>query len=398
MTGADDGLYLTAEEAADALAISLPTLYAYVSRNLIRSQTVRGTRRRRYWKADIDRLNAGKAPGDRDVYGLGLVRETKITLLTDRGPYYRGRHALALAESESFETVAALLWQSDADAIFTQTLPSVPAGFSGLRRALAGSTILEQSMALFPLIEKANPRSYDLSPTGFARTGADVLRWFAAILVGADKPSAAPLHEFLANRLGAPPGFEDVIRRLLIIIADHEFDPSVYAVRAAANVGVTPYDAVLTGMIIYRGRRRAFARAEATSRFLDEIYSAPDPRDVIIRRFRDGEALPGFDSPVYKSTDPRAVALMSALETQLGDDDQLKRLQRAADAALEIAGLSLDTMLPATFIGHKLGLKGQAGAVALLGRIAGWIAHAMEQYHTQELVRPRATYTGPLPE
>jgi citrate synthase len=55
-------------------------------------------------------------------------------------------------------------------------------------------------------------------------------------------------------------------------------------------------------------------------------------------------------------------------------------------------------MLPATFIGHKLGLKSQAGAVALLGRMAGWIAHAMEQYHTQELVRPRATYTGPLPE
>jgi citrate synthase len=398
MMGADDGLYLTAQEAADELAISLPTLYAYVSRNLIRSQTVRGTRRRRYWKADIDRLKTEKAPSDQGVDRLGLVRETKITLLTDRGPYYRGRHALALAESETFESVAALLWQSDADAIFTQTLPTVPAGFAELRRALTGSTTLEQSMALFPLVEKANPRSYDLSPTGFARTGADVLRWFAAILVGADGPSAAPLHEFLANRLGAPPGFEDVIRRLLIIIADHEFDPSVYAVRAAANVGVTPYDAVLTGMIIYRGRRRAFARAEATSRFLDEIYSAPDPRDVIIRRFRDGEALPGFDSPVYKSTDPRAIALMSALETQLGDDDQLRRLQRAADAALEIAGLSLDTMLPATFIGHKLGLKSQAGAVALLGRMAGWIAHAMEQYHTQELVRPRATYTGPLPE
>jgi len=27
----------------------------------------------------------------------------------------------------------------------------------------------------------------------------------------------------------------------------------------------------------------------------------------------------------------------------------------------------------------------------------GWIAHAMEQYHRNALVRPRAAYVGPLP-
>jgi citrate synthase len=36
-------------------------------------------------------------------------------------------------------------------------------------------------------------------------------------------------------------------------------------------------------------------------------------------------------------------------------------------------------------------------AVTGLGRVVGWIAHAMEQYHRNALVRPHAAYVGPLP-
>ena len=33
-----------------------------------------------------------------------------------------------------------------------------------------------------------------------------------------------------------------------------------------------------------------------------------------------------------------------------------------------------------------------------LGRTVGWIAHVIEQYACDELIRPRASYTGPAPE
>jgi citrate synthase len=399
-----EALYTTAKEAAAALGVSIPTLYAYVSRGFIRSQGVAGSRNRRYWKVDIERLKGrrildelSQGPPASGEETRGLDNETKITLLTQRGLYYRGRDVAELAETETFESVAALLWEADPSTVFGKRLPTAPPSYSKLRRSLAELTVLEQAMALFPLIERANPRSYDLSKAGFARTGADLSRWFAAILVGANAPSDAPVHEFIADSLGAPKGFDDIIRRLLIVAADHEFDPTTYAVRATANAGVTPYYAVVTGIIASRGQRLQSGRIEAAARLLEEIVSIPDPRDSIVARFRNGEQLVGFGSPVHDKMDLRAAIVMDALKMKFGDDIELRRLHRAADTAAEISGALMEFILPAIFVGRKLGLKGQELAVGSLGRMAGWIAHAMEQYHGHPMIRPRARYTGPLP-
>jgi len=56
------------------------------------------------------------------------------------------------------------------------------------------------------MIERANPRLYDLSKAGIARAGADLTRWYAAIMVGASGPSSAAAAEFIVTSLHAPPG------------------------------------------------------------------------------------------------------------------------------------------------------------------------------------------------
>src|ERR1700722_7376070 len=118
-------LYVSAEAAAEMLGVNLATLYAYVSRKKIRSQPVPGSRRNRYWKADIERVAGGGEAPAADRPG-GLRRETDITLITEDGPHYRGQNAVRLSESRSVEDIAALLWQPERSALFTSALPNAP--------------------------------------------------------------------------------------------------------------------------------------------------------------------------------------------------------------------------------------------------------------------------------
>jgi citrate synthase len=394
---ADDAMYMSAREAAALLKISVQTLYAYVSRKQLRSRGVPGTRARLYWRADIERLMRGGL--EQSTAGRPVVSaDSEITLLAKQGLYYRGRDAIALAESESFETVAALLWGVDESVVFTPTPPPVPAAYETARRLLDGCAPGERAIVLLPLIEYATGGPHDPSPAGFARAGADVLRWTAAILSGAGAPSAAPIADYIATSLDARPGWGDVVRRLLVLAADHALESTAYAVRALANVGVTPYQAAAAGLMAAHGRRLQQLRLVDATRLLSEILDAPDPRAPIDARHRAGEPLAGFDPAGYQDTDPRGAALMQAIEARFGDDDEVRRLRRAADAAKAVGGSGPNFLLMALFVGHKVGLVGHEIAIAMIGRTAGHIAHAIEQSYGRDLVLTRATYTGPLPE
>lgn len=392
----DDELYLSADQAARQLQVSVTTLYAYVSRKLLRSEQIEGSRKRRYWKADIDRLS-GKLPAPQEQSARAeLATESKITLLTERGLYFRGQDAIALSAHASIESVAALLWQVDEAALFDAPPPAAPQAWLQLNR-LDDMTRSERAFALLPLLERSDPRSYDLSPAGFARTSADALRWYAALVGRAAAPDRQPLHRFLARALDAPAGFDDIIRRLLVLSADHEFDPVTYAVRAVANVGVTPYQAVTTGLIASSGQRFMAERFGAAMRLLLEVLAGADGSAPIIARLRNGEALPGFSGSV-DLPDPRTGAIMDALDALLDGDRSFQRLRQAERAAAQIAKKSMDFILSAMYVGHLLGMRGEELGISSVGRIVGWIAHAMEQFHGGELKRPSSKYTGLLPQ
>src|SRR5260221_11133107 len=146
-----DELYVSAEAAAQMLCVSLPTLYAYVGRKKIGSQRVPGTRRNRYWRADIERIAGGGEAPAAERPG-GLRRETDITLVTEDGPHYRGQSAVRLSETRSVEDVAALLWQAERASVFTSTLPNAPAELPEMLRLLAPASAADRAIALCPFI------------------------------------------------------------------------------------------------------------------------------------------------------------------------------------------------------------------------------------------------------
>ncbi len=116
--GMSGNRYLTARQAAEELGVSVKTLYAYVSRGLIRSEAIGGKRRnRRYRAEDVRRLRERKeqrrdpARAAKGALDWGRpVMESAITLIADGRMYYRGRDAIALSEDHILEQVAKLIW------------------------------------------------------------------------------------------------------------------------------------------------------------------------------------------------------------------------------------------------------------------------------------------------
>ena len=391
----DDELFLSAHRAAEALGVSVTTLYAYVSRKKIRSQRMPGSRQRRYWKADIDRIQGVSSAAPLARPG-GLTRDTDITLITEQGPFYRGQSAVELSDTHDLEQTAGLLWRSSSQQAFGETLPKEPPQLAAWLELLAGSSTADRATALFPLIELNNPRAYDLSHEGMCRTGADVLRWLGALLVGAPGPSDEPLHLMVARSLGASAEMADLIRRTLVLSADHGFEPGTYAVRAVASTGVTPYRSVLTGLSVSMGQRTLSGRFESLARLLSEVEAAADPADPVVRRIREGEDLPGFGSNLYARGDPRARAVLGRLDAMFAGDRGFQKLKRAIAVAHEVRGLDPDFALTHVYIARRLGLEGR-NSLFVLGRAAGWVAHAIEQYQAGGVIREPSMYTGPLP-
>lgn len=369
-------MYLTAAEAARALGVSLPTLYAYTSRGQVRSEPVPGrTRERRYLKQDIDRLRDRKAarrdPAKAAAQGLAWgdpVLESGITLIRDGHLYYRGQDAAALAEHASLESVAELLWQGEG--LFDEAPARPP------RLKVAGDP-LTRCQALLPLAGAANPAAYDLRAVAVRQHGARIVRLLASIIAGHDV--RGPVHALWGTRVS------EVVRSALVLSADHELNVSAFTARCAASAGASPYDVVAAALATLKGHRHG-GQTERVAAMFDE------PR-AIENRLRRGESVPGFGHPLYPDGDPRAQMLLRLVEES--NNREVRRHVRGMVKALDLHP-NVDFALTALARAYRLPPHAPIILFAL-GRTVGWIAHAIEQYSSGLLIRPRAHYSGPLP-
>lgn len=387
--------YLTAADAMQLLGVSAQTLYAYVSRKGLRTKAVPGSRQRLYWKADIEQLRNRKSPA-KAAELAPFSQDSGITLITQDALFYRGQNVAELAEHATLESVASLLWDKDEQATFLDKPPRAPAIWPALDQLLRNESQINRATALFPLLEEANPHAYDLSHAGMARSGADILRWMAAITVSAPLPSAEPIHLFVARHLNLTPQGAEVVRRMLVLSADHGFEPGAVVVRSLASSGITPWRALIGGLAITMGRQSKLNSFDAISRLVNEVTASDDPRGVIVRRFRASDELPGFDSAVYPHGDPRARALLAFCDQAFAEDEAYQRIKLAMETAREIIGREPTFAMACTAAGHVTGI-GPRLSIFHLGRAAGWIAHVIEQYQSSELKRQSVNYRGPLP-
>src|SRR5882724_6842827 len=175
MNNSDDALYLSARDAATELAVSPATLYAYVSRGLIRSEPGDNPRSRRYRAEDVRGLKNRRAPLA-EIQGLKSadlpVMDSAVSTITEEGPIYRGVRAVTLAESATFEQCATLLWDTKfVDPFVKANLPVISPAMRGVMAATRDAPPIDRVIAVLSLAADADPRAYNSVPEGRAATG-----------------------------------------------------------------------------------------------------------------------------------------------------------------------------------------------------------------------------------
>jgi citrate synthase len=401
-----DRRYFTALEAAGALGISLPTLYAYTSRGQLRSEPVPGRpRERRYFRTEIEQMQERKAsrhdPAQAAARGLhwgSPVLASSITLIEEGRLYYRGRDVVELAAKATLEEVAGLLWSAEAAERGRPFAPGRKAGrgeWAALRSWRKTDTLVQLQAAL-PLAGARDPASFDLRPAAVRQTGARILRLLTAVAAGRD--SDAPIHAALQAAWAPKRGrTAEVIRAALVLSADHELNASAFTARCAASAGANPYDVVSAALATLKGHRHG-GETERVAALMAEIGTPQRARAVLASRLRRGERLPGFGHPLYPNGDPRAALLIRLAEAS-GNPQQWALVKAACRASQQLVQELPNLDFGLVAVGRTCGLPREAPLLLFaIGRTAGWIAHALEQYASGELIRPRAKYVGPPPE
>ncbi len=146
-----------------------------------------------------------------------------------------------------------------------------------------------------------------------------------------------------------------------------------------------------------RGTRHG-ASSYRIEALLAEIETPDRAALVLEDRLRRGEPIPGFGHNLYPAGDPRAVLLNDLCHKFMPEHPSLALTDALLDAAAEVIQERPNVDLGLVTLARVLDMpNGSALKLMALGRVAGWVAHALEQYQTGSLIRPRARYVGPTP-
>lgn len=391
--------WVGAADAARALGVTRSTLYAYVSRGLIRSEPSAGaTRERRYARDDVDRLrrraeerrNPDKVAAHALQWGMPVL-ESSITLITGETLFYRGHDAIGLARNASVEAVASLVWTGRLDG--TRPPPSSTVARKPRASALAKhDPFIVRAQATLALASADDPQAFDIRPDSVARTGWRIL----TLLVGAAVPVVRGEHidVSLARGWRVRAGGEELIRAALILCADHELNVSAFTARCVASAGSSPYAVVIAALAALEGVKHGGSTARVES-LLAAMRRERSLRSALTERLRHGARIGGFGHPLYKHGDPRAAALLEMLGERFPRSPELRFVREFARVATALTGEQPNVDFGLAALSRVLGLPAASGLTLFaIGRTIGWLGHAIEQYGIDQIIRPRARYVG----
>lgn len=187
-------------------------------------------------------------------------------------------------------------------------------------------------------------------------------------------------------------------------VVDHGLNASTFAARVIASTGADLAAAVSGAIGALKGPAHGGAPGPVLA-MLQEIGTPERARRVLQSRLERGERLMGFGHRVYRVRDPRAEVLATAAADllQAGPDTALLDLAREVEkTAVELLaehkpGRRIETNVEfyTALLLQGLGIEAELFSPTFaISRVAGWVAHVMEQREEGRLFRPRSEYVG----
>ncbi|MCS7254758.1 MAG: citrate/2-methylcitrate synthase [Armatimonadota bacterium] len=352
-----------------------------------------------------------------------VVDTTKLCLIdAERGVLvYRGYDIHDLATHSNFEEVAYLLLYSKLPMrkeyeCFCEQLRqnrSVPDVVVEIIERIKDAPPMDVLRTAVSALGAIDPDSGDNSSEATLRKGIKLIAQLPTIVATHERlrrglkpvepnPKLSHAANFLYMMRGKPPTEEEAkaIDLDLLLHAEHSSNASAFAVRVTASTLADIHAAIVAGIAALKGPLHGGA-AEAVADMALEVGSPERAYEYVREKLARKERIMGFGHRVYRTEDPRARhmrELAKVLSEKSGDKRIFETLLAIEEAMkpLQSKGIYVNVDFYCGCIYYFLGIpKDMYVCMFALGRIVGWVAHALEQYNDNVLIRPLLHYDGP---
>ncbi|MBO8177240.1 citrate synthase [Aeribacillus pallidus] len=190
----------------------------------------------------------------------------------------------------------------------------------------------------------------------------------------------------------------EAFNKALVLHADHELNASTFTARVCVATLSDVYSGITSAIGALKGPLHGGAN-EQVMKMLTEIGSIENVEPYIHNKLNNKEKIMGFGHRVYRKGDPRAKHLrkMSEKLTKLtGEPHWYDMSTKIEEIVTSEKGLPPNVDFYSASVYHSLGIDHDLFTpIFAVSRVSGWLAHILEQYANNRLIRPRAEYTGP---
>ncbi|UOQ47168.1 citrate synthase [Gracilibacillus caseinilyticus] len=350
-----------------------------------------------------------------------VATESKISSIIDDQLTYAGYTIDDLAENASFEEVVFLLWnkrlpnkQELAElekALFeNMTLPDGLVEhfksydihnvhpMAALRTAISLLGLYDSEAD--EMTEEANKRK----AVRLQAKVASIVTAFSRIRDGKEliqpKQGLSYAANFLYMLNGEEPSDLEVeaINKALVLHADHELNASTFTSRVCVATLSDMYSGITAAISALKGPLHGGANERVMSMLL-EIGEVENAIPYVKEKMANKEKIMGMGHRVYKTGDPRAKHLKKMskeLTKKHGMEKWYEMSEKIEEFIKSEKGLPANVDFYSASVYHSLGIKHDLYTpIFAVSRFSGWIAHILEQYENNRLIRPRAEYAGP---